>query len=70
MSDDAPSPWKLLREEAGPDLKLFRARYLWMENPRNKRHLKRLVLDGVDWVNVVALTADRKAVMVRHLMNL
>jgi 8-oxo-dGTP pyrophosphatase MutT (NUDIX family) len=66
MHDHAPRPWKLLKEEEGPDLKLFKARYLWMENPRNQRQLKRLVLDGVDWVNVVVLTPERKAVMVRQ----
>ncbi|MHC4943700.1 MAG: NUDIX hydrolase [Planctomycetota bacterium] len=66
MSDDAPRPWKLLKQESGPDLNLFKVRYLWMENPRNRRQLKRLVLEGVDWVNVVALTRERKAVMVRQ----
>ena len=61
-----PSPWQILRSEAGPDLKLFRVRYDWYKNPRNNKDLKRLVLETVDWVNIVAITAEKKIVVVHQ----
>ena len=61
-----PPYWKVFRSEAGPDLKLFRVRYDWYQNPRNNKELKRLVLETPDWVNVVALTAGKKIVLVHQ----
>lgn len=61
-----PPLWKLLRSESGPDLKLFRVRYDWYKNPRNEKELKRLVLETPDWVNMVAITSDKKIVVVHQ----
>jgi ADP-ribose pyrophosphatase len=61
-----PRPWRLMRYENGPDLHLFKVRHEWYKNPRNKRELKRLVLETPDWVNIVALTADKKIVTVNQ----
>jgi 8-oxo-dGTP pyrophosphatase MutT (NUDIX family) len=61
-----PRKWKHLETEEGPDLKLFTVRFVWAENPRNGLKLKRLVLDGSDWVNVVPVTREGKVVMVRQ----
>ena len=61
-----PSPWQILRSEAGQDLKLFSVRYDWYKNPRNNKELKRLVLETVDWVNIVAITAEKKIVVVHQ----
>jgi ADP-ribose pyrophosphatase len=61
-----PPLWKLLRSESGPDLKLFKVRYDWYENPRNGQKLKRLVLDTTDWVNMVAITRDNRIVVVHQ----
>jgi len=61
-----PLPWKRERSETGPDLLIARARYDWLENPRTGQVLRRLVLDTADWVNVVALTEDRRLVVVRQ----
>ncbi|RMH74584.1 MAG: NUDIX hydrolase [Calditrichaeota bacterium] len=61
-----PQPWKLIRAEEGPDLRLFRVKYKWMVNPRNGRELKRLVLETPDWVNIIALTPEEKFVLVRQ----
>jgi 8-oxo-dGTP pyrophosphatase MutT (NUDIX family) len=66
MKDTDPKPWKLIREEPGPDLGLFKARYHWKQNPRNGRVLKRLVLECNDWVNVVAVTPEEEIVVVRQ----
>ncbi len=51
-------------EDAG--LMLFRKRIDQLRNPRNGQVFDRLVLESVDWVNMVALDADRRCVMVRQ----
>jgi len=37
-----------------------------MQNPRNDQTMQRVVLESVDWVNVVAVTAEQKVVIVRQ----
>ncbi len=61
-----PPPWQALRSEQGPDLKLFRVRYDWYKNPRNNKEFKRLVLETVDWVNIVAITTEKKIIVVHQ----
>jgi 8-oxo-dGTP pyrophosphatase MutT (NUDIX family) len=61
-----PRPWRRERSETGPDLLIARARFDWVENPRTQKVLRRLVLDTADWVNVVALTPERRLVVVRQ----
>jgi len=61
-----PRPWKRERSETGPDLLIARARFDWLENPRTGHTLRRLVLDTADWVNVVALTPERRLVVVKQ----
>jgi ADP-ribose pyrophosphatase len=62
----AIKPWKCIKTEDGPDLKLFQVQHRWMENPRNGKILKRLVLKTADWVNVIAITPQDKIVFVRQ----
>jgi len=59
--------WDLLEsryEDAG--LILFEKRIDRLRNPRNGKVFERLVLESVDWVNVVALDAQRRSVMIRQ----
>ncbi len=63
---DPPRPWTLHGSERGPDLLICRARFDTLENPRNGRVLRRTVLETPDWVNVVALTPERRLVVVRQ----
>jgi 8-oxo-dGTP pyrophosphatase MutT (NUDIX family) len=63
---DHPRPWRRERSETGPDLLIARARFDWVENPRTGESLRRLVLEASDWVNVVALTSERRLVVVRQ----
>jgi ADP-ribose pyrophosphatase len=63
MRDEKHS-WRILRTEPGPDLQLFQARYDWVENPRNGRIMKAVVLQAPDWVNIVAVTSEKKVVVV------
>jgi 8-oxo-dGTP pyrophosphatase MutT (NUDIX family) len=64
--DEKRPTWERIRTRAGPDLKLFRVRFDWKRNPRNGRTMRAIVLEAPDWVNVVALTAEGKAVVVRQ----
>ncbi len=61
-----PSPWPKLATRRGPDLRLFRVRHDLLRNPRTEAELERLVLETPDWVNVVAITPERRIVLVRQ----
>jgi ADP-ribose pyrophosphatase len=66
-TENSELDWQLLEsryEDAG--LILFDKRMDRLRNPRNKKEFERLVLESVDWVNVVALTSDRSSVMIRQ----
>ena len=59
--------WELLGsryENAG--LILFDKRIDSLRNPRNQKEFDRLILESVDWVNVVALDAEYRSVMIRQ----
>ncbi len=56
--------WRVMKSEPGPDLRIFKSRYDWIENPRNKKVLQAFILQASDWVNVVALTPEEKIVTV------
>jgi ADP-ribose pyrophosphatase len=58
--------WKVVDRSDGPDLILFKARYDFCQHPQSGEVLRRIVLESVDWVNMVALTADGRSVMVRQ----
>lgn len=63
---DRVKQWILERREQGPDLTLFRTRFDWLKNPRNAKTIRAVVLESNDWVNVVALTPDKKILVVRQ----
>ena len=63
---NAPRVWPKLASEFGPDLLICRARFDTLTNPRTGRDLRRTVLETPDWVNVVALTPERRLVVVRQ----
>lgn len=58
--------WTKISSEIGEDLAILQVRHDWLRHPRSGRVLKRLVLESVDWVNIVAITPDEKSVMVRQ----
>ncbi len=45
---------------------LFEKRIDRLRNPRNNQVFDRLVLESVDWVNMVALDRERRCVMIRQ----
>ncbi len=65
MNDDALR-WVKLGSEEGPELPLFRVRLDTMRHPTSAAEFQRLVLETSDWVTVVAVTTDRKIVMVEQ----
>lgn len=66
-AEDTPSlTWRHLGSEPGPTLPLFRVRLDRLRHPRREQEFRRLVLESGDWVNLVALTGDRKVVLVRQ----
>ncbi|HMQ45799.1 MAG TPA: NUDIX hydrolase [Saprospiraceae bacterium] len=58
--------WIKKSSAKGPDLKLFKARYDLMVNPRNGKSEQMIILESNDSVNVVALTPDRHVLFVRQ----
>jgi len=60
------SGWELIRTDSDSDLKLFRVRFDWVRNPRNSHTVKATVLEAPDWVNVIALTAEERLVIVHQ----
>lgn len=64
MSDDLD--WPLVERRDGEDLILFRARYDMRRHPETAEVMKRIVLESVDWVNVVAVDRQGRLVMIRQ----
>ena len=56
--------WERVRSERGPDLGILEVRFDWMRHPAGEPVLKRLVLESVDWINIVALDAEGLSIMV------
>ncbi len=54
------------RYDAQAGLILFKKRIDRMRNPRNDKVFDRLVLESVDWVNMVAIDSERRCVMIRQ----
>lgn len=65
MTEDALH-WVRVGSKAGPEIPLFRIRLDTMRHPTSSAKFQRLVLEAPDWVNVVAVTADGKIVMVEQ----
>lgn len=62
-------PWPLLRTEAVGDFRIFRLRRDWRRSPRTGREHDFFVLNAPNWVNVIALTRNREAVLVEQFRH-
>jgi len=58
--------WEKLHSEPGPDLTVLNVRYDLIRNPRNQHEIRAMILDSVDWVNILAVTPEGKIVIVRQ----
>lgn len=61
-----PRPWRRLRKGEELDLTILRIREDTFSDPRNASPHSRVILTAPDWVNVVALTDEGEAVLVRQ----
>jgi len=66
METNDDKSWEVIKSEPGPNLVLFQARYDWVKNPRNEKSFKAVILESRDWVNVVAVTPEKKIVVVEQ----
>lgn len=65
-------PWKKVDSKLLGDFRIFKMRADTCINPRTGKEHEFFVFDSVNWVNVIAVTSDRKLVMVeqyRHGSN-
>lgn len=58
--------WTCVKSESGPNLKLFKARFDHMLNPRNDQTERMIILESPDSVNVVPITQEGKIIFVRQ----
>lgn len=67
-NDDSndPAPWQHVKSVHVPGMLVFKPRWDTLIHPRSGASFDRLVLETPDWVNVVALTKDRRLVVVRQ----
>lgn len=63
---DKENEWERLAQEPGPDLKLFKARFDLMKNPRNAAQERMIILESPDSVNVVPVTPEGNILFVRQ----
>lgn len=61
-----PEQWPIITSEAGPELPLVTVRFDTVRNPRNSKDMRAVVLESPDWVNIVALTPERRLVVVHQ----
>ena len=66
MSDDELTWQRLGSRYEDVGLMLFEKRIDTLRNPRNGQTFDRLVLESVDWVNVVALDTHGRSLMIRQ----
>jgi ADP-ribose pyrophosphatase len=65
MSDDALR-WRLGARLPGSDYRVFRTSFVEGVHPVRGTTKRFSVLEAVDWVNVIALTAEQRVVLVRQ----
>ena len=65
-AEGSPRPWPLVKREFGAHLAICKVRLDTLINPRTDQALVRTVLETPPWCNVVALTRERRLVVVRQ----
>ena len=58
--------WETISEEPAGDFRIFTMRELVAKSPRTGKNHKFVLLDGSDWINIIAITVDKKIVMVKQ----
>ena len=60
------TPWKKIRSVPAGDFRIFKIRTDTSINPRTGKEHDFVVLNCVDWVNVIAITPDQQLVMIEQ----
>ncbi len=58
--------WETISEEPAGDFRIFSMRELVAKSPRTGKNHKFVLLDGSDWINIIAVTVDKKIVLVKQ----
>ena len=66
MSDAIDLVWKLGARVPGHDYRIFTTAFVDGTNPQTGATKRFSLIDSVDWVNVIALTADDRVVLLRQ----
>ena len=59
-------PWKTIRSKLIGDFRIFKLRSDFKISPRTGKEHDFFVLESVNWVNIIAVTPDRRLVMVEQ----
>lgn len=62
-------PWPIQRSESLGDFRIFKMRRDWKRSPRTGAEHDFFVIEAPDWVNIIALTRDGKAVLVEQFRH-
>jgi hypothetical protein len=72
VSSGKVKPWEKVSSKKVGDFRIFTIRSDLKVSPRTGKRTRFLVIETVNWVNVIALTVDEKLVMIeqyRHGSN-
>ncbi len=64
-----PPDWRKLKSKTVLQTSIFRLRRDRVVNPRTQNELDTYVLECPDWINIIALTSDKKVVMVKQFRH-
>ncbi len=67
--DEPIQPWPVLGTREVGDFRIFKLRADHKKSPRNGHEMEFMVLECVNWVNVVALTKEGEFVMVQQFRH-
>lgn len=65
-SNKTKQPWKVQSERVYDEFRIFRIRNSTRVNPRTGQAIQFFLMDGLDWVNVIALTDDQQVILVKQ----
>ena len=64
-----PKPWEKISSHRVGDFRIFTIRADRKVSPRTRQEHEFYVIDSVNWVNVIALTPDRRLVMIEQFRH-
>lgn len=69
MSEHTIQEWEKIESEIAESYRIFRTRWDKSKSPRTGQVHQMVVLESPDWVNVVALTPEKKVVLIRQFRH-